>query len=98
MMEAPYTPETLALRWHCSPQHIRRMLADGRLRGFKLGGKLWRIVASEVARIEEGPCPISDLVGTEESSPPSGMTKETIDSAARSARQIPFSPKLVSSH
>lgn len=46
--------ESLAERWDCSPQHIRKMLADGRLRGFKLGGKLWRVSAEEVARVERG--------------------------------------------
>ena len=39
----PYTPETLAERWECSPELIRRMLKSGELQGFKVGGKLWRI-------------------------------------------------------
>lgn len=52
MSERPYTPERLAERWECSPQHIYNLLGRGDLHGFKLGGKLWRIAASEVERIE----------------------------------------------
>lgn len=48
----PYTPERLAERWECSAEHVRRLLATGRLHGFKLGGKLWRISAGEVERYE----------------------------------------------
>jgi len=83
--ERPYTPESLASRWECTPQHIRKMLTAGRLRGFKLGEKLWRIAACEVDRIEA--CQTSSLEDTEESSAPSGRRLE-IDNAARSARQI----------
>jgi excisionase family DNA binding protein len=48
----PYTPETLAERWECSPAIVRRMLKAGELRGFKLGDKLWRIPASVVDEFE----------------------------------------------
>ena len=37
LSERPYTPQRLAERWECSPQHVRKMLADGCLKGFKLG-------------------------------------------------------------
>ena len=69
----PYTPERLAERWECSPQHIRAMLADGRVNGFKLGGKLWRISAAEVERVE---CRTTDLDASRENSAQSGKTKE----------------------
>jgi excisionase family DNA binding protein len=36
----PYTPETLAERWGCSPAHIRAMIRRGELPHFRLGGKL----------------------------------------------------------
>jgi excisionase family DNA binding protein len=49
--ERPYTPESLADRWGCSPEKVRRMYHDGQVAGFRLG-KLIRIPASEVARIE----------------------------------------------
>ena len=54
--ERPYTPESLAERWECSPQHVRKMLADGRLKGFKLGSRMWRISTTEVAKVEGDQC------------------------------------------
>lgn len=39
---APLTMSQLAERWDCSRRTIERMMADGRLRGFRLGGKLIR--------------------------------------------------------
>ena len=83
----PYTPESLAERWECSPQHVRKMLADGRLKGFKLGNKMWRISTTEVAKIEEDQCekPSSESIGA--NSAPS-TTKEGRGSAIRSARRI----------
>ena len=33
----PYTPETLAERWACSPQQIRRMVRRGGLCAFRGG-------------------------------------------------------------
>lgn len=53
MSEAPYTARTLARRWQCTPMTIYNLKARGMLCGFKLGGKLWRIGAEEVARIEQ---------------------------------------------
>lgn len=47
----PYSPETLGERWSCSSETIRKMYHAGKLRGFRLG-KLIRITADEVARIE----------------------------------------------
>lgn len=38
-----YTPESLALEWGCSARHIRNLIADGRLRAWRLGGRLLRI-------------------------------------------------------
>ncbi len=59
-MTAPYTPETLADRWQCSARHIRNMVKDGRLPGFRLGGKLLRIGAGVVEEME---CGDSDDIG-----------------------------------
>jgi excisionase family DNA binding protein len=47
----PYTPETLADRWSCSAEQIRKMIHRGELAGFRLG-KLIRIPAIEVERFE----------------------------------------------
>ncbi len=61
----PFTPETLAERWQCSPRHIRNMIRNGRLRGFRLGGKLLRIRARVVEEFET--CQNTDLDDTEDS-------------------------------
>lgn len=50
---APLTMSQLAERWDCSRRTIERMMADGRLRGFRLGGKLIRFPVSEVVRCEQ---------------------------------------------
>ena len=47
----PYTPETLAEHWGCSPQHVRDMCKNGRLAFFRLG-RLYRIPAWSVDEIE----------------------------------------------
>ncbi len=54
-----YTPETLAERWGCSPQHIRDMCANGQLAFFRLG-RLYRIPAWSVDEIEASGSP--DLI------------------------------------
>jgi excisionase family DNA binding protein len=47
----PFSPETLANRWGCSSEKVRQMCRRGELATFRLG-KLIRIPASEVERIE----------------------------------------------
>ncbi len=47
----PYTPETLAEHWGCSPQHVRDMCASGKLAFFPIG-RLYRIPAWSVDEIE----------------------------------------------
>jgi hypothetical protein len=83
MSERPYTPESLGERWSCSPEAVRKMLASERIKGFKLG-KLWRIPAHEVQRIEACETSISD--DTEASTPQSGTTKQDVDNVVRLAR------------
>ena len=51
MTARPFTPETLADRWGCSSEKIRQMVKRGELQGFRLG-KLYRIPANEVERVE----------------------------------------------
>ena len=55
-MEAhkPFTPQTLAERWECSRDSIYKMLTDGLLKGFRVGGALIRISYDEVIRWESG--------------------------------------------
>jgi excisionase family DNA binding protein len=64
MTVRPFSPETLADRWGCSSEKIRQMCRGGELSSFRLG-KLIRIPASEVDRIE---CQITDSSNTEGSS------------------------------
>lgn len=49
----PYSPETLARRWQCSPRHVRNMINRGELHAFRLGGKLIRIPAKVVEEFEQ---------------------------------------------
>jgi excisionase family DNA binding protein len=51
-MTRALTPEDVADRWQCSPALVRAMMADGRLRGWKLGGKLWRTSIADVEAVE----------------------------------------------
>ncbi len=48
--------EQVAERLQVTPEAVRRMLRDGRLRGVRLGGRKtgWRIPDSEVRRILAG--------------------------------------------
>ncbi|MEN6548921.1 MAG: excisionase family DNA-binding protein [Armatimonadia bacterium] len=89
MADKPYCPKTLAERWGCSAEKIRRMYRDGELAGFELG-KLIRIPASEVARYE---CQNIPSPSTEENTP---SPSETVNVAAESrlARITAARPKL----
>ena len=51
-MTRPYTPATLAERWECSETTVRALIKSGRLRAFKLAGKLYRIRPEEVEAFE----------------------------------------------
>ncbi len=79
----PYTPETLADRWQCSPRHVRNMIRDGRLLGFRLGGKLLRIRAGDVEEFEQ--CQDTDLDDTGDNGQQSAE-QEQAESVVRLAR------------
>lgn len=49
-----YTPETLAKRWRCSPNHVRNMIKRGNLPAFRSGGRLLRIRTADVITQEAG--------------------------------------------
>ncbi len=51
MAETVLTPAELANRWKCTPVIVRRMIQDGRLRGFRVGDR-HRVLLSEVERYE----------------------------------------------
>lgn len=59
----PFTPQTLAERWECTPQHIRDLIDEGKLKSFRLG-RLIRIPAAQVQRYEECDSSCSEADGT----------------------------------
>lgn len=81
---AVYTPEMLAERWQCSAKHVRNMISDGRLRAFRLGGKLLRITEDAVTEFE---CQTIACAHIEESSPSSGTKTDGVTDI-RLARMI----------
>lgn len=54
MTDKPYTVAALADRWECTPQAVYATIKAGKLRAFRVGGKLLRVQAEEVARWESG--------------------------------------------
>ena len=53
-MEKPFTVKALAERWSCSGSYIYKLIAEGKLRAFHLGGVLKRVSSEEVERWENG--------------------------------------------
>jgi excisionase family DNA binding protein len=51
LAETVLTPAELANRWKCTPGIVRRMIQDGRLRGFRVGDR-YRVNLREVERHE----------------------------------------------
>ena len=47
-----FTPRQLATRWAVSERHVRNLIRDGKLRYFRVGGKLLRIPLAEVEAFE----------------------------------------------
>jgi excisionase family DNA binding protein len=87
----PFSPETLATRWGCSAEKVRRMYHGGELVGFRLG-KLIRIPAAEVERIECQSLTASSL--TEENTASPSTKREGAAFESRLARLTAGSPKL----
>jgi hypothetical protein len=80
MNDRPYTPERLAERWDCTPELVRRLLVSGALKGFRLGGKLWRIPVKEVEIFE------CQLIIASEGSTEDGLPSGTRTDAAGDGR------------
>jgi excisionase family DNA binding protein len=51
----PFTPETLADRWACSPNQVRALCRQGRLGHFRVGRGLFRIPQEAVIAYERLP-------------------------------------------
>jgi excisionase family DNA binding protein len=87
----PFSPETLAERWACSPEKVRRMYHDGELVGFRLG-KLIRIPAAEVERFECQSLTDSSATGDAIASPT--MIRNEVAFESRLARMTAAPRKL----
>ena len=48
-----FTPDALAARWQCSPQHLRDLVKREKLRCFRVG-RLYRIPYDVVIEFEKG--------------------------------------------
>ena len=82
MATNPFSIRTLAERWDCHPDVVRRMIRSGALQSFRVGA-LIRIQAQEVERYE---CSGSGLQNTEAGSSLNGMTTAS-DTDERCARE-----------
>ena len=51
--DRPFTPETLAARWNCSPETVRQMVHRRELPAFRVG-RLIRIARADVDAFESG--------------------------------------------
>ncbi len=47
-----FTPAEVATRWKCSASFVRRMIDNGELPAFRVGGKLLRVTARAVREYE----------------------------------------------
>ena len=65
----PYTPETLAQRWHCSAETVRDMVRRRVLPAFRVG----RMMRITQAAVEEYECKTSESDDSKEGSLSSGM-------------------------
>ena len=89
-MAKPYSPDDLAERWGCSGELVRAMIRRGEIAHFKLG-KLYRIPASEVERIECQTTTSSDGTAANEQSSSTTTTDDVF--AARLVRMTKASPR-----
>lgn len=91
MNSRPFSPETLAQRWGCSSEKVRRMYHGGELAGFRLG-KLIRIPMREVERVE---CQMDTaLEGTGDDSASSTLTTSEDAFESRLERMTAAKPRL----
>jgi excisionase family DNA binding protein len=87
MTARPFSAESLSERWGCSSETVRQMCRRGDLGYFRLG-KLIRIPASEVERIE---CQTGDSSSTEDNT---ASLTAPLGVELRLARLIGDGPKL----
>jgi excisionase family DNA binding protein len=46
-------PKEVAERWKCSERHVYKLIANGSLDAFRIGGRLWRITEGAVEEFEK---------------------------------------------
>ncbi len=54
MDEHYYSPDEIAVKYNVSGVVVRKWLREGKLKGYKLGGYIWRIPATELDRFVQG--------------------------------------------
>lgn len=90
MSAKPYSPQTLARHWDCSPKHIRDLCKAGELPFFTLG-KLIRIPAAAVEAYERG-----TLCGSDAEKTGTGTVSVQMESHLRSEQRTATPPFDVS--
>src|SRR5579859_3248067 len=88
-MNPAFSPRDLAEHWQCSERHVRNLIRDGKLRAFRLGGKLVRVPREAVEDFEK--CESIAQSGIEKDGTPSGIPM-TVSGAASLSGQ-PFALK-----
>ncbi len=87
----PFSVRSLAERWGCSEGAIRKRIADGDLRSFRIGA-LIRIAATEVERVEQCQNTPSNDLGRDGQS--SGKQQTESDTASSLPRLTGRGPRL----
>jgi excisionase family DNA binding protein len=89
-IERPFTPAQLAERWGCSTRHVRNLVIEGRLRAFRLGGKLLRIPAQAVEEFEclTGPSAASEESASSSSTGTGDGTVTALTPVTREAERL----------
>lgn len=79
------TPKMVAEVWFCSETHVRKLIASGELRAFKVGNSLWRVLGTEVEKFER-----RHLVSPQARREPGGEDPEPNEPQARATRLDPM--------
>jgi excisionase family DNA binding protein len=88
MADRPFSPKQLAERWGCTTQHVHNLIRKEVLASFRIGEKLLRVPAEEVARweaLQKKPKTTSSESSTEDESSPRGKGRTIEDAAFASA-------------
>lgn len=92
------TPREVGERWHCSPRHVRRLCASGRLRGMRIGLDAWRIPLAAVEAYEAANTSAPSNEAPKPEAPKEVHRPITIDGFALPADYSPVFPELWPGH